>query len=57
MMWDRPEASEAGTASIRGAAVEIRPFDYLSSNSLMRGHCLVGKFDWGGRLQKRNRGF
>ena len=29
-------------ASICGVAVEIRPFDYLSSNSLMRGHCLVG---------------
>ena len=29
-------------ASICGAAVEIRPFDYLSSNSLLRGHCLVG---------------
>ena len=29
-------------ASIRGAAVEIRPFNYLSSNSLIRGHCLVG---------------
>ena len=29
-------------ASICGAAVEIRPFDYLSSNSWMRGHCLVG---------------
>ena len=29
-------------ASICGAAVEIRPFDYLSSNSRMRGHCLVG---------------
>ncbi|EIY45819.1 hypothetical protein HMPREF1066_03225, partial [Bacteroides fragilis CL03T00C08] len=25
-----------------GVAVEIRPFGYLSSNSLMRGHCLVG---------------
>ena len=29
-------------ASICGAAVEIRPFDYLSSNSPLRGHCLVG---------------
>ena len=29
-------------ASICGAAVEIRPFGYLSSNSLLRGHCLVG---------------
>ena len=29
-------------ASICGAAVEIRPFDYLSSNPLLRGHCLVG---------------
>ena len=29
-------------ASICGVAVEIRPFDYLSSNSLLRGHCLVG---------------
>ena len=29
-------------ASISGAAVEIRPFGYLSSNSLLRGHCLVG---------------
>ena len=29
-------------ASICGVAVEIRPFDYLSSNPLMRGHCLVG---------------
>ena len=29
-------------ASICGAAVEIRPFDYLSSNPRLRGHCLVG---------------
>ena len=29
-------------ASICGAAVEIRPFDYLSSNPQLRGHCLVG---------------
>ena len=29
-------------ASICGAAVEIRPFDYLSSNSPLRGHRLVG---------------
>ena len=29
-------------ASICGAAVEIRPFDYLSSNPWIRGHCLVG---------------
>ena len=32
----------SGYASICGAAVEIRPFDYLSSNPLLRGHCLVG---------------
>ena len=31
----------SGHASVRGAAVEIRPFDYLSSNPLL-GHCLVG---------------
>ncbi len=29
-------------ASSVGVAVEIRPFGYLSSNSLLRGHCLVG---------------
>ena len=29
-------------ASICGAAVEIRPFDCLSSNAQQRGHCLVG---------------
>ena len=31
-----------GYASIRGVAVEIRPFCYLGSNSLERGHCMVG---------------
>ena len=34
-------------ASICGAAVEIRPFDYLSSNSPLRGHCLVGSLTGG----------
>ena len=29
-------------ASHAGAAVEIRPFDCLSSNAQQRGHCLVG---------------
>ena len=29
-------------ASMRGAAVEIRPFGCLSSNSRMGGHCMVG---------------
>ena len=32
----------SGDASCHGAAVEIRPFDYLSSNPRLRGHCLVG---------------
>ena len=31
-----------GHASVRGAAVEIRPFVCLSSNSGIGGHCLVG---------------
>ena len=29
-------------ASVSGAAVEIRPFGCLRSNSLLGGHCLVG---------------
>ena len=29
-------------ASVRGAAVEIRPFGCLSPNSRVGGHCLVG---------------
>ena len=29
-------------ASMRGAAVEIRPFGCLSSNSRTGGHCMVG---------------
>ena len=29
-------------ASMCGAAVEIRPFCCLRSNTQMRGHCLVG---------------
>ena len=32
----------SGHASVCGADVEIRPFDYLSSNPWLRGHCLVG---------------
>ena len=31
-----------GYASIHGVTLEIRTFGYLSSNSLVRGHCLVG---------------
>ena len=31
-----------GYASIRGVVVEILTFAHLVSNSLMRGHCLVG---------------
>ena len=31
-----------GNASCLGAAVEIRPFCYLGSNSQKRGHCMVG---------------
>ena len=29
-------------ASMRGAALEIRPFCCLKPNAPMRGHCLVG---------------
>ena len=32
----------SGSASFRGAILEIRPFGCLRSNSLVRGHCLVG---------------
>ena len=32
----------SGHASVRGAAVEIRPFVCLSSNFRKEGHCLVG---------------
>ena len=32
----------SGHASVCGADVEIRPFDYLNSNSLEGGHCMVG---------------
>ena len=32
----------SGYASIRGAAVEIRPFGCLGTNALKGGHCLVG---------------
>ena len=32
----------SGYASIRGVTLEIRPFDYLSSNSRTGRHCMVG---------------
>ena len=44
-------------ASMRGAALEIRPFRCLKPNLTVSGTLLGGQFDWGGRLQKRNGGF
>ena len=32
----------SGSASFRGAILEIRPFGCLRSNAQLRGHCLVG---------------
>ena len=46
-----------GRASVRGAALEIRPFGCLRSNAPGARTLLGGQFDWGGRLQKRNGGF
>ena len=47
----------SGRASVRGAALEIRPFGCLRSNASEARTLLGGQFDWGGRLQKRNGGF
>ena len=47
----------SGHASVRGAAVEIRPFLCLVPNPFDAGTPFGGQFDWGGRLQKRNGGF
>ena len=33
---------EAGTPVFVESLLKYAPFDYLSSNSLLRGHCLVG---------------